>query len=56
MVCSDLETIIYFFLDVFNRSLKGGFGDCGEYLKVWIALCDYHRRAIKDWTIGKYYV
>eukprot|EP00111_Clytia_hemisphaerica_P004917 TCONS_00014140-protein len=37
--------------DVFDRSLKGGFPNAEDYLKVWIAMCDYHRRSITDWTI-----
>jgi len=32
-------------------SLKGGFADSEEYLKVWLTNCDYHRRRITDWTI-----
>ena len=48
-----LETnLIVFHLEVFSNSLKGGFANAEDYLKVWIANIDYHRRRITDWTIG----
>ncbi|XP_057295311.1 squamous cell carcinoma antigen recognized by T-cells 3-like isoform X2 [Hydractinia symbiolongicarpus] len=36
--------------EVFNQSLKGGFGNANEYLQVWLVNCDYHRRRISEWA------